>query len=100
MTIYTAYDGHYRPEAPDFNHFLGLCLECDAHYLSTKNLGQVEDLAHRGMISQAEFEGYMWAWVVSAPRSGAYTGWYSPPEDPEARAFGEKLIELVAERSR
>lgn len=97
MTKYLAYDGHYRPQAPT-NHFLGLCVECDAHYLSTRSLAQVEGWYRQGMISQAEYEGYMWAWVVSAPRSGTYTGWYAPPEDPVARTFGEKLIELATER--
>lgn len=97
MTKFTIYDEHYRPQA-DTNHFLGLCLECDAHYLSTKSLDKVDDWYRQGMISQSEFEGYHWAWVTSAPRSGSYSGWYSPPEDPEARTFGEKLIELVGAR--
>lgn len=97
MTKYTAYDGHYQPQA-DTNHFLGLCLECDAHYLSTRSLDQVEDMYQRGMISQAEFEGYHWAWFISAYRYGNYPGWAAPPADPEARVFGEKLSALVAER--
>lgn len=87
--------GHYQPGA-DTNHFLGLCDECDMHYLVWMSLEDVQDWGpfsgtpgKAGAIRQALYEAYTHVWATSAVRYGTTYGYEVPPTDPE-------VIELVA----
>lgn len=86
--------GHWKPGA-DTNHFLGLCDECDAHYLTTVSADGADDWYRQGILGQDMFEAFMHAWVTSAYRYG-YDGWKSPPTDPTVI----ELVELIREAHR
>lgn len=77
--------GHYQPGA-DSNHFLGRCLECDAHYILARPLDEVESWYHQGMISQSQWEAFTHVWATSAFRYGSYDAWERPPAHPDALA--------------
>lgn len=88
--------GHYVPGA-DINHFLGLCDECDARYLTRMTLAEVEswgpngERGKAGAVRQAMFEAYMHVWATGAVRfSSLADGWRAEPLDTEVN-------ELVAE---
>ena len=96
--------GHYRPGA-DTNHFLGLCDECDVHYLARMNLEEVRDwgpfsgtLGKAGVIRQALYEAYCHVWATSAARFGTTYGYEAPPTDPEVIELVAALREAVAKR--
>jgi hypothetical protein len=75
--------GHYV-EGGD-NHFLGLCAECDAHYLSRKNLMQVQDLYNVGRISQDMYEAYVHVWRQYLPSRGNDNPYFPPADSAVAR---------------
>lgn len=86
--------GHYRQGA---NHFLGLCDECDAQYLSRMTLDEVHDWGpfsgtrgKIGTIRQAMYEAYCHVWATEVHRFGSTYGHETEPTDGE-------VIELVAE---
>jgi hypothetical protein len=80
---------HYKSGA-DTNHFLGLCRECDGHYLAAMTLGEVERWYRYGKVDQVAFEAYMHVWSTGAARYGSTAhGWTDEPTDPE-------VIDLVA----
>jgi hypothetical protein len=73
--------GHYKQGA-DTNHFLGRCEECDAHYLIAMTQEQAERWYRQGVISQDEWEAFMYLWAVSSGRSSAWDSWKEPPQIP------------------
>lgn len=79
-------------------HFIGYCLECDANHLIDMTLAQVEDLYHIGSVEQLQWEGYTWAWATTSDRYGEYDHWRTPLHEAEARAFGERVKELLLAR--
>lgn len=60
---------HYAPGAMT-NHFLGLCDECDLHYVSKRTYEEVSDWYLYGRISADMWEAYdqVWAELHSEPR--------------------------------
>lgn len=84
--------GHYVPGAKS-NHFLGLCDECDAHYMLNMTLEQVENWYNQGVFGQAKYEGYMWVWSNGPRLTSRWDGWRKDPQ-PDAREFGEMLKRL------
>lgn len=57
---------HFRRGA-DANHYMGLCDECDAHYLAGATLGTVEEWHRTGQISQPKYEAYLHLWAELSP---------------------------------
>jgi hypothetical protein len=82
--------GHYRRGA-DTNHILGLCEECDAHYLARATLSQVEDWYRRGLIWPDQFEAYGHVWATSAPRFGDYSAWAAAPTSATVARHAELI---------
>lgn len=60
---------HYIPDATT-NHFIGLCDECDLHYVSRRTYEEVNNWYHCGRISADMWEAYdqVWAELHNEPR--------------------------------
>ncbi len=88
---------HYA-EGSDTNHFLGLCEECDVHYISSRTAGEAEDWYRQGMISQDLFEAYMHGWATSAVHGAWADPWREVPENPRVLKLVALLRKVAAER--
>lgn len=89
---------HYIPGAAT-NHFLGLCDECDAHYLRNQSLEMAETWYRQGMIGQDAWEGYTYAWGTSRPVEERYGlhEMYAQQEPVSAR--GKAIAEAIRSAS-
>src|SRR5258708_35964732 len=86
---------HYQQGAPT-NHFLGLCDECDAHYLARMTLNEVDNWYRQGVIGQDTFEGYCHGWATSCVRGESFDGWLEPPVTQRARDIAAAITKLAA----
>jgi esterase/lipase superfamily enzyme len=87
--------GHYVPGA-DTNHFIGLCRECDAHYMLGASRATIEDWYHLGMISQSQFEAFMHVWATGAYRYGSTEDWEKPPDLPDTLEHVALMRSIIA----
>ena len=78
-------------------HFWGRCDDCDARYLAGMNLGDVERCYQQGMISQVQFEGYMYVWASLSP-AGSQSEWLCEPLDPAVLDFAEAIFQALCRR--
>lgn len=89
---------HYETTTRDQHHFLGLCDECDAHYLRFRTLDEVDNWYRQGVIGQDEWEGFTYAWATSVPaeaRWGLHETYAVEPVTARAREFAE-LVRRIA----
>lgn len=89
--------GHFTPGA-DTNHFLGLCGECDSHYMASMSLDRMQSWYHTGHFDQVKYEAYMHLWATSAFHYGSNgVGWHDAPVDPDVTAFCDLLKKAMAD---
>jgi hypothetical protein len=88
---------HYSPGA-DTNHFLGLCEECDAWYLSVKPLDEAEEYYRQGMISQDEWEAFAHVWSTAAFHYSDFSRYQAAPESPAALRVTARLRGILESR--
>lgn len=63
-----------------------------AEQLGRMTMEQVENWYHQGLVTQDEWEGYMYVWQTSAPRmTDAYAG-YAEPSSEEVRRIGDEIL--------
>lgn len=81
-------------EKTDDYHFAMLCEDCDALTLSRITLRQAEQRYREGLITQVEFEAYMYVWATFSPH-GAKPEWTVTPFDSDVLRVAKKIASLL-----
>lgn len=91
--------GHYLVNPPERHHFLGLCDECDAHYLAQMNLERVERWYRQGVVGQDAFEAYMHVWATypghEVPGRVGYNSWHARPITVRSQWITDRIYEAL-----
>lgn len=83
-------------EQSDNYHFLMHCEDCDAAVLARRSLADIESWYQQGMITQVEFEAYVYVWATFSPH-GAKPEWAITPFDNDVLRVARKIASLIGE---
>lgn len=91
--------GH-QGEPPERKHFLGLCDECDAQYMTDMPMGRMESLYRQGVLGQDAWEAYMHVWVTHNHREACWDAYKDEPATNRSRWLAQKIDESMTRADR